>query len=388
MRFDTQKEATNEQLLESLVRARIERFRRNQPVTQHQLVRAVREVLRREQEEERRGEGRAPFSFSKAIRGMMAERGQVVDSSTAESDVAYTRALASGSAPGSYLAPILQADAIISQLQQYSVARAAGATIWNLVGGLKLDIPGGITAPQAIWQSQNSVQVASDPVLGQLTFELKSLTALVKIPLQLLRVSVPVFDVILSDSFALAHAEAEDVSLFSTATVSGGPPALLSQAGITTLNCQGSANGGNLGYSDILAVMLKASQLKMKPPFAWFCSPRTLYSRLLALQDNSSRPLLIPDVTDPATSGYSLMGYPLYVTTSISEVEALGSGTNQSHLCFCTPRSIHIAQDHAVEMQVALEAYFDSAQAGLRITHQIDTDLFPPAALVVLQGIN
>jgi len=134
--------------------------------------------------------------------------------------------------------------------------------------------------------------------------------------------------------------------------------------------------------------MLKASQLKLKPPLAWFCSPRTLYSRLLGLIDTTSRPLLIPDVTDPATSGYSLMGYPVFVTTSISETEALGSGSNQSHLVLTTPRSIHVAQDGDVSMEISLEAYFDSAQAGLRIGHQVDLGYAPPASVIVLLGIN
>jgi HK97 family phage major capsid protein len=384
MRFNA---TENEQLLETVARKRLERTARHRPVTQDQVVHAVRAILAHT--EARTAEGRETFSFTRAIRGMMAIKGEVVDTASAEDDVAYARALQSGTTPGSYLSPQLQAAAIISQLQQYAVARAAGARIWPVIGGLTLNVPSGITAPTVVWTAQNSKQSPDSAAnFGQASFTLKQQSALLLIPLQLLRTSKPVFDVILGDSFALAVAEAEDVAMFASSQVANAPAPLLAASGITTINTGSSANGGNLAYSDVLAVMLKAAQLKMKPPFAWFCSPRTLYTRLLGLQDTTSRPLLIPDVSDPATSGYSLMGFPLFVTASISEAEALGSGSNQSHLILAAPRAIHIAQDEDVSMTVGLEAYLDSAQAGLRIGHQVDFAYAPASSLIALLGVN
>jgi HK97 family phage major capsid protein len=380
-------ESSTLNLVEELTQKKLERQNRQRPVTKKQLVEAMRQTLARV--EAQRIHGEEPFSFGTALRGMCALKGEVINTKTAEGDIEYCRALSSGTQPGSFLTPTLQANQIVSQLQQYSVSRAAGATIWNMPGALELNVPVGVVAPSVIWQAQNSQQSPDTGTnFGQLAFSLKQQSALLQIPLQLLRTSKPVFDVILSDSFALACAESEDSALFASSTQSGAPTALLSAAGITTINTGGSANGGNLGYSDVLAIMLKAAQLKMKPPFAWFCSPRTLYTRLLGLQDNSSRPLLIPDVSDPATSGYSLMGFPLYVTTSISEAETLGSGSNQSHLVLCTPRSIHIAQDSDVSLAVALETFFDSAQVGLRIGHQVDFGYAPAASIIALLGVN
>jgi HK97 family phage major capsid protein len=361
-------ESSTLNLVEELTQKKLERQNRQRPVTKKQLVEAMRQTLARV--EAQRIHGEEPFSFGTALRGMCALKGEVITQ------------------PGSFLTPTLQANQIVSQLQQYSVSRAAGATIWNMPGALELNVPVGITAPSIVWQAQNSKQSPDSATnLGQLNFILKQQSALLQIPLQLLRTSKPIFDVLLADSFSLAAAEAEDVALFSSTQLANAPAPLLSAA-ITTINTGGSANGGNLGYSDVLAVMLKAAQLKMKPPFAWFCSPRTLYTRLLGLQDTSSRPLLIPDVSDPATSGYSLMGYPLFVTTSISETETLGSGTNQSHLILATPRSIHVAQDSNVMLSVALEAFFDSAQAGLRIGHQVDFGYAPAASIIALLGVN
>ena len=84
----------------------------------------------------------------------------------------------------------------------------------------------------------------------------------------------------------------------------------------------------------------------------------------------------------------SLLGYPIFVTPAISEVEANGSGTNQSHLVFCNPTYLHLAQDQAVAIQISQERYFDQNQTAIRATQQLDFGVAPPAGVVVLSGIN
>ncbi len=371
-------------LLERVAESYLQRRNNRAPVTRGQIQSLVKTII--ERVEAQRADGREPFSFSKAIRGMCALRGTRV-ADTAEADAQYVRALATTGTPGQYLVPTIQANAIVSQLAEWSNVRKAGARIWPMAGVQTLNAPVGITAPSVLWNAQNSKQ-SPDTVanLGQLAFDLKPQTAFLLLPLQLFKTSVPAFDVILSDSFALACAESEDIALFATSQVANAPLPLMAAA-ITTLNCQSSANGGNIGYSDVIGMLLKASQLKMKPPFAWFCSPRTLYTRLLGLQDTTSRPLLIPDVTEGA-SGYELFGFPIWVTTSISETEVLGSGTNQSHLILCTPRAIHVAENHEVTMDVAMEFAFETAEVGLRIGHGVSFGYAPAAAIIALLGVN
>ena len=53
---------------------------------------------------------------------------------------------------------------------------------------------------------------------------------------------------------------------------------------ITNAN-NGNANGGNLLYGDITAVLAKAAAVKAKGPFAWAMSPRTFYTRVLGMMD-------------------------------------------------------------------------------------------------------
>src|SRR6267142_1167495 len=389
MRFETGTEATNEQLLETLARQRLERFRRRSPVTRDQITRTVQEILRRE--EERRSEARGePFSFAKAVRGLCALRHQSILMDSAQEDAEYAqRALTTGATPGSYLVPAIQADAITGQLAQLATARAAGGRIWPMKGIQDLNVPVAVAgSPQFVWQAQNSRQTASDPNLGQMAFDLKLSQALLLLPIQLFRAALPQWDAILEDSFALGLAEAEDQAMHATSTVANGPLALLSQAGISTLNAAGgSANGGNLAYGDLVGVLQKIVDLKARPPFAWFLAGRT-WLRILSINDTTSRPIL--DDFAPSDGGPQighLFGFPVFSTASIPVTESVGSGSNQSHAVFTNPKAIHIAESGDVSLETSTDFALESGDVALRVGHKIAFGYQPAASLVVLAGI-
>ena len=356
--------------------------------TTSQLDRAVADVLRKTQE--RAASGKVPFSLSTMIRGLRAMRGESINAQTAEEDVKYVKALTTGSTPGSYLVPTIQADEIIQYLTIGGVARAAGVRIWPLNGIQKLTVPVATTAPSWVWMAQNSVQTPTDPNLGQMAFDLKERRCLTAVPNQLLATSVPAFDQLLGQLIGLAAAEHEDVAMFNTTTVSGGPTALFAAAGITMVNVGGSANGGNISYADIIAVLAQAAAVKAKGPFAWFFSPRTFFQRILGLLDLQSRPLTIPTLTEGlyAAPQYKLMGWPCFVTPALLENEALGSGTNQAHAVFCNPSYVHIGQDSSIEIAISTERYFDSAQTAIRGLQHEDFGFAPAAGIICLRGIN
>jgi len=356
--------------------------------TTTQLDKAVADVLRKTQE--RTVSGRTPFSLSTMIRGLRAMRGEAINPQTAEEDVKYVKALTTGSTPGSYLVPTIQADEIIQYLSIGGVARAAGARIWPLNGIQKLNIPVATTAPSWVWMAQNSQQTPTDPNLGQMAFDLKERRCLTAVPNQLLATSVPAFDQLLGQLIGLAAAEHEDTAMFNTTSVSGGPTALFAASGITMVNVGGSANGGNVSYADILAVLAQAAAIKAKPPFVWVFSPRTFFQRILGLIDTTSRPLTIPTLAEGlyASPQYRLMGWPAFVTPALLENEALGSGTNQAHAVFCNPAYVHIGQDSSLEIAVSTERYFDSAQTAVRGLQHEDFGFAPAAGIICLRGIN
>jgi HK97 family phage major capsid protein len=364
--------------------------------TTAQLDKAVLEILARTQI--RQNERKNSFSLSTMIRGLRAMKGEPINANTSQADVEYLKALTTGATPGSYLVPTIQADEIIGFLETGGIARSAGVRIWPMAGVQKLTVPVATAAPAWIWMAQNSVQTPTDPNLGQMAFDLKERRALVAVPNQLLSTSIPQFDILLSELLGLGAAAHEDTAFFASSTVSGGPVALMSASGITTITVAGSANGGNIGYSDVLAALAKAAAVKAAGPFVWFISPRTFYSRVMGLVDLQSRPLYIPTLTtglyDGPIAGSTqrpvgmLMGYPVYVTPYILENETVGSGTNQSHLIFTNPKYCHIAQDGGIEIAVSLERFFDANQTAIRAVQHEDFGFAPAAGIIVLTGAN
>ena len=78
----------------------------------------------------------------------------------------------------------------------------------------------------------------------------------------------------------------------------------------------------------------------------------------------------------------NLMGWPVFVTWTISETELLGSGMCQSHILFTNPKYMHIAQDGNIEMAVSTERYFDAAQTAVRAVQHEDFGFAPAQGLV------
>jgi HK97 family phage major capsid protein len=355
--------------------------------TQSQLDLMAADIVKRTGE--RGARGGPQFSLSRAIRGMAALHRSPINNRTVEEDVSYVKALTTGSTPGSYLIPTLQANEIIAALLAGGVARSAGVRIWDMQGTQKLTVPTALSSPAWVWTAQNSVQTPTDPNLGQMSFDLKERRALVAVPNQLIATSVPSFDTLLADLIGAGAAEHEDVAFFSTTTVSGAPTSVQATAGITFINVGGSANGGNIGYSDLLAVLAKASSLKMRGPFCWFLSGRSFYSRLLSMVDGQSRPLVIPTLTQglQAPISFSLLGYPAYVTPFLTDDQTLGSGTNTGTILFTNPKYLHIAQDGMIELAISTEFLFSSAQTAVRAVNHEDFGVAPPQGLIALRGV-
>jgi len=118
--------------------------------TKGELDRAVADVMRRANERSARGPS---FSLSRMIRGLRAMKGEAISEATKDADIAYTKALSTGSSPGSYLVPVLQADQIIEMLEVGGIARAAGVRIWPMLGVQKLNVPIALSSPAWIWMA-------------------------------------------------------------------------------------------------------------------------------------------------------------------------------------------------------------------------------------------
>ncbi len=332
----------------------------------------------------REGEPGRP-SISKMIRGLSAKDNRVISESTKEADINYVKALDTGSQPGSFLVPSLQADEIIGFLSVGGVVRAANARIWDLRGQQKLNVPVATASPTVEYLGENTAQTATDPNLSQMPFDLKTRRSLIAFPNELLKASTPGIDKIITELLGLSFAEKEDNAFFATTTVSGGPTSFYADANTTSHLVGESANGGSLAYSDLLRTLQKSSAAKAKGPMMWFASPRTFYQRILGLLDANSRPIVTSEATGPVQ--FRLFGSPVFISPEIPEDQTNGSGTNQSYLVYGPPRSIHIA-DSGFEIAVSGEFFFSANQTAIRGTHMHDFGLAPAASLVKLIGID
>ena len=85
---------------------------------------------------------------------------------------------------------------------------------------------------------------------------------------ELFRVAVPGLDSVMEQLIAIAMAETDDTAIFGTTQISNGPLNLTGTSGLSTLLVGGSANGGNLSYSDLAGTIAKAYSVRARGPFA------------------------------------------------------------------------------------------------------------------------
>src|SRR5258706_2060292 len=157
------------------------------------------------------------FSITRALCGLTAREGKIIRPETASADMEYvSKTLLTGTTPGSFLVPTIQADQIIQLLASAHQVRAAGCRIWPMAGIQKLTVPVESAAPTVVWGTssgagaggQGVVLTPTDPGLSQVSFDLKSAKSLVAIPNQLLAASVPAVDPILAEILSLRFGQA------------------------------------------------------------------------------------------------------------------------------------------------------------------------------------
>jgi len=338
------------------------------------------------------------FSITKAIRGLAAKQGKTISEDTREADITYAqKTLLTGTTPGSFLVPTVQADQIIQLLASAHQVRAAGCRIWPMAGIQKLTVPVESAAPTVVWGTssgagaggQGVVLTPTDPGLSQVSFDLKSAKSLVAIPNELLAASVPAIDQIVAEILSLGFGQAEMNTFVASPNVANAPISVYSAAGTTrVLANNGSANGGALKFNDLLSAAGQYFAQKGKGAPAWFMHPTVFYKDLMGLSDTNGRPIVTGFDTVQGPFQGRLFGWPVYVSAEFPTNLTVGSGTGQSYILFTNPLYLHIADRGGLEIQVSIERFFDSNQTGVRGVHQIDHAFAPAQAIIILDGVT
>jgi HK97 family phage major capsid protein len=375
---------------------------------------SIEEVVRDIAAQGASGKGRSAepvrFSISKALRGMVfAANNQAntfssvpgrseASASSRDEDINYfKKTLLTGTTPGSFLVPTIQAGDIIQLLASAHVIRQSGARIWPMAGIQKMNVPVESAAPPVVWGTGSGAGAGgtgatltpSDPGLAQMAFDLKNAKALVAVPNELIAVSVPAIDQVVSEILALAFGQAEMNVFVTSPSVANAPGSVYAAAGTTRiLSNNGSANGGAVKYSDLLAVVGQFFAQKGRETPGWFMHPTVFYKDIIGLVDANGRPIVTGWESVQGKIQRMLLGYPVYLSAEFPTNLAIGSGSNQSYILFTNPQYLHIADRGSLELAVSFERFFDANETAIRGVHQIDHGFAPAAAIIILDGVT
>lgn len=321
------------------------------------------------------------FSISRAIRGLSARQGLVVNPASATEDINYaSKALDPGTTPGSYLVPEIQADEIIELLGKGGALRGAGPTVWPMARIEKLRIPQELAEPTVEYLAPNAPQTATDPNFQPINLDLKTRRALTAVPNELLSVSVPGIDMILTRMLARAMAKHEDLSFF-TGGLSGGPTGINQASGTTNV----AQAGASLAYSDLLEVLAKSADVEAEGPFVWWINAGDFFRLILNLKDTQNRPIVQPLASESGIR-FTLFGEPVFLTPRIPT--NLGAGTNETYIIRTNPSYIHLGDSGTVEIAVSGERFFENNQTAIRAVNRHDFGYSPAAGIVKLTAVK
>lgn len=184
---------------------------------------------------------------------------------------------------------------------------------------------------------------------------------------------------------AVGFATKEDVAFFATTSQSGGPTSIYAASGTTTRLVGGSANGGTLGYEDLLGIIADAYAAGAQPPFVWAMHPNVFFQQIMGLLDLNSRPIITQDVTAPF--GFRLWGHPVVLSSNIPTDQTNGSGSNQSYVLLTNPKYINVG-DSDLQLAFSTDRYFDANQLAIRGVRRIDWAPGPASGVSILKGVN
>lgn len=214
---------------------------------------------------------------------------------------------------GGYTVPLEVSRDFIDRLRAKSVFVQAGAQTIMIDGKLRMVRLDG--DPTATWRAENASVGDSDIVLSAVDFVPMSLSALVKVPYELLSDSVNIADILARALINALATELDRAALFGSGS-SNEPTGLFNTPNINSVS-MGTNGATPANYDDLLDMLYELELDNAEAPTARIWHPRTART-YRKFKDSTGQPLVAPQ---PLNDMQSLS------TTSVPITQTQGTST-------------------------------------------------------------
>ncbi len=246
---------------------------------------------------------------------------------------------ASGSSGGYWVGAEFLPEQFIEYYYAAQICRQAGIRVLPCTGA-PVNIPKNSGSVTTYWTTQNATITASDVTPGQLQLTPKFLTARSQFSRFLFKTSGGSAEDIIRSDMATAMAEEIDAAVLEGSGSSSEPTGMVNTSSINTVTAGNEA----LTMDDLrdMEYELQYDNVKFKKP-AWLMHPRTWHGiQEFKINSEANHFMFNPFQQDAARK--FLLGYPVYVTTSISIDVTTTESATQANLMLADMDDIILAE--------------------------------------------
>lgn len=250
---------------------------------------------------------------------------------------------------GGYLIPTAVAAEILRIVQDNGVVVPRARHI--PMTGLTLEIPNEATGVTVYWGSgagggQGGNLTAGEGTFGVNTLNAKRLHGRAAANIEAVEDSIvgliPFIQTVMAEKIAR---ELDKEALEGTGTNFTGLNAESSVNSVATT----TTDGENVSYVDLVKAVYAADESSVEAGSAWFMH-RKIFATVVGLVDTNGRPIFQPSVAGGVPG--TILGFPVYTTSSIATNTTRGATSNTSNIYFGNPRRLIFGDRQALRFDV------------------------------------
>jgi HK97 family phage major capsid protein len=231
------------------------------------------------------------------------------------------------------------------------------------------------TDPTGSWRAENALVGESDPTFQGVTFNTRTLAALVRVSRELLEDSINIEEALMNAFAQAMSLELDRVGLFGSGSGEE-PTGVFSTAGIGAVGM--GTNGAQItNFSEILDAIQTLQDANAEAPTAAILAPRT-WRTISGFVDTTGQPLRMPQAIE---------SLPFMATTQVPVNQTQGTATNASSIIIGNFQDLMIGVRTSLRVEVLRERYAEYLQYGFLAYLRADIQVARPGSFCVVNGI-